>query len=117
MRGVQLSCLAKPSGLRGCDVSNRADDKKIVDGHQNAADEDKPAITLPGVVEKVVKPIHKDQPEKAQILVHGADDLYKEIRIENTLEDAAGETVKLKPGAEVEVTIEASKDDVEKKSD
>lgn len=98
-------------------MNNPADDQKIVDGHQNAADEEKPAITLPGVVEKVVKPVHNGQPEKAQIVVHGADDLYKEIRIENKLEDAAGDTVKLKPGAEVEVTIEASKDDVEKKSD
>jgi hypothetical protein len=46
-------------------------------------------------------------PEKAQIAVDGADDLYKEIRIENTLEGEEGETVKLKEGASVEVAIEA----------
>jgi hypothetical protein len=37
----------------------------------------------------------------------GADDLYKEIRIENTLVDKNGEEVSLKEGAQVEVTIEA----------
>ena len=33
--------------------------------------------------------------------------LYRELRIENTLVTADGEKVKLKPGAEVDVTIEA----------
>jgi len=33
----------------------------------------------------------------------------KEIRVENTLQDEDGEPVSLKPGAEVEVTIEAEK--------
>jgi hypothetical protein len=46
-------------------------------------------------------------PDKAQIAVEGADDLYKEIRVENTLQDEDGKPVALKKGAEVEVTIEA----------
>jgi hypothetical protein len=46
-------------------------------------------------------------PQKAEIAVHGADELYQEIRIENTLTDANGEEVKLKEGAHVEVTVEA----------
>ena len=37
----------------------------------------------------------------------GAEDLYRELRVDNRLEDADGNTVKLKKGAEVEVTIEA----------
>jgi hypothetical protein len=48
-----------------------------------------------------------DAPEKAEISIPSADDLYRGIRIENTLTDEKGDTVKLKPGAEVEVTIEA----------
>jgi uncharacterized cupredoxin-like copper-binding protein len=76
----------------------------------------KHAVTLPGVVEKIVKTPIPNEPEKAQILVEGADHLYQELRIENQLENEAGEKVKLKPGAEVEVTIEANKDSVEKKS-
>ena len=67
----------------------------------------KSKTTKPGRVEKIIKPLHPRMPEKAQIAVDGADDLYKEIRIENTLEGEEGETVKLKEGASVDVTIEA----------
>jgi len=63
--------------------------------------------TLPGTVEKIIKSPHPTIPEKAQISIEGADHLYKEIRIENTLTDENGKTVGLKPGSEVEVTIEA----------
>ena len=66
-----------------------------------------PSATLPAVVEKIIKPPYEGVPEKAQIAVEGADHLYKEIRIENTLTDENGREVKLKPGVEVEVTIEA----------
>lgn len=62
---------------------------------------------LPGVVEKIIKSPHPSEPEKAQIVVDGADDLYREIRIENTLVDKEGNKVGLKKGAEVEVTVEA----------
>jgi uncharacterized cupredoxin-like copper-binding protein len=41
--------------------------------------------------------------------VDGADDLYKEIRVENTLQDENGNAVSLKPGAKVEITVEAEK--------
>jgi uncharacterized cupredoxin-like copper-binding protein len=68
---------------------------------------EKPSTTLPGTVEKIIKPLTPDDPEKAQIAVEGADHLYREIRIENTLTDENGNQVRLKPGAEVEVTVEA----------
>ena|SRR5579863_9347657 len=67
----------------------------------------KPKASRPGVVEKIIKPIHPSEPEKAQIGVEGADHLYKEIRIENTLEDENGHKVKLKEHAQVDVVIEA----------
>ena len=66
-----------------------------------------PSTTLPGTVEKIIKPIVPSEPEKAQIAVEGADPLYREIRIDNTLTDENGAEVKLKPGAKVEVTVEA----------
>jgi hypothetical protein len=47
--------------------------------------------------------------EKAQISVEGAEHLYKEIRVDNTLQDEDGKPVSLKPGAKVEVAIEAEK--------
>lgn len=71
---------------------------------------DKPTVTLPGTVEKIIPPQGPSEPEKAQIAVESADDLYREIRIENTLQDAAGNAVGLKKGAEVDVTIAAEAD-------
>jgi len=71
---------------------------------------DKPSTTLPATVEKIIKPPAPGMPEKAQIAVEGADHLYRELRIENTLTDENGEKVRLKPGAGVEVTIEAEPD-------
>ncbi len=67
----------------------------------------KPRVKKRGVVEKIVKAPHPNIPEKAQIAVEEADDLYREIRIENTLETENGEKVKLKEDAPVDVVIEA----------
>jgi hypothetical protein len=80
---------------------------KAKDGEREA---DKPAVTLPGVVEKIIPPAHPSLPEKAQISVEGAEELYREIRVENTLQDGEGNPVVLKEGAEVEITIEADPD-------
>jgi hypothetical protein len=68
---------------------------------------EKPSATMPGTVEKIIKSPLPDEPEKAQISVDGADPLYREIRIDNTLTNENGEEVRLKPGAQVEVTVEA----------
>ncbi|MGC2196167.1 MAG: hypothetical protein WA628_15960 [Terriglobales bacterium] len=81
------------------------------------SDDEKPSTTLSGTVEKIIQPWASGAPEKAQISVEGADHLYREIRIDNSLTNAEGETVKLKPGAEVEVTIEADPKDTTKKSE
>jgi len=68
---------------------------------------EKPSTTLPATVEKIIKPFSSQEPEKAQISIEGADHLYREIRIENNLTDENGDQVRLKPGAQVEVTVEA----------
>jgi hypothetical protein len=68
---------------------------------------EKATVTLPGTVEKIIPSLDPEEPEKAQIAVEGAEELYREIRIENTLQDEAGNEVSLKKGAEVEVTIAA----------
>jgi hypothetical protein len=52
---------------------------------------------------------HQNEPEKAQIAIEGADDLYRAIRIENALNDGKGDEVSLKPGARVKVTIKAER--------
>jgi len=56
-------------------------------------------------------------PEKAQIDIQEADELYKEIRVENVVTDENGEKAKLKPGTEVDVIIEADSDTSTKKTD
>lgn len=71
---------------------------------------EKPSATLPATVEKVIKSHIPNEPDKVQISVEGADDLYRELRIENTLTDEKGRQVSLKQGAEIEVTIEAHPD-------
>jgi hypothetical protein len=67
--------------------------------------------TKPGTVEKIIKSPFPQEPEKAEISIEGADHLYREIRIENTLEDENGKRVKLKEGAQVDVTVEADPKD------
>ena len=80
------------------------------DKRQDSEDaSEKPSVTLAGKVEKIIPGPVPAIPDKAQIAVEGADHLYKEIRVENTLQDENGKPVSLKPGAEVEVTIEAEK--------
>jgi len=66
-------------------------------------------------VEKLIKPVHSSQPEIAEISIHEGEDLYKEIRVENELSDGEGETASLKPGAEVDVIVEADSDATLKK--
>jgi hypothetical protein len=68
---------------------------------------EKPSTTLPGTVEKIIRSPDPSEPEKAQIAIEGAEHLYKEIRIENALTDENGNKVRLKQGAEVEITVEA----------
>jgi hypothetical protein len=68
----------------------------------------KATTKLPGTVEKVIKPrAGTGDPEKAQISVHGADHLYRELRVPNRLTDEDGNKLKLEEGTQVEVKIES----------
>ena len=70
---------------------------------------------LRGKVEKIIKPGFPQETEKAQIGIEGADDLYREIRIENVVTDESGKESQLKPGAEVDVIVEVDSSDTTKK--
>ena len=72
---------------------------------------------LHGIVKKIIKPIALNEPEKAEISVEEADDLYREIRVENVLTDENNENVSLKPGAAVDIVLEADTDATTKKPD
>lgn len=78
---------------------------------------EKPNVTLPGKVEKIIEPADPREPEKAEISIEGGDSLYQEIRIENSLTDQDGNEVHLKEGADVDVTVEAEKDATVPESD
>ena len=78
---------------------------------------EKPSTVRPGPVQKIIKSTLPGEPEKAEIAVEGADDLYKEIRIENTLTGEDGRKVGLKKGAQVEVVIEADRKDTTPKQE
>jgi len=69
---------------------------------------EKPHMTVPGQVEKIIPSPDPREPEKAQINIEAAEPLYREVRVENTLKDKEGNVVKLKKGAKVAVTIEAT---------
>ena len=71
---------------------------------------EKPKVTLPAKVEKIIPSQHPREPEKAEIRVEGADPLYEELRVENSLTDKNGDEVRLKKGADVAVTLEAAKE-------
>jgi hypothetical protein len=81
-------------------------DVKIEDQDERRTEE-KATVTLTGTVEKIIPPLTPNQLEKAEIAIAGAEDLYKEIRVENTLQDESGNEVALKKRAKVDVTIEA----------
>ncbi len=70
---------------------------------------------LQGMVQKIIKPVVPSEPEKAQIDIEGGDDLYREIRIENVVTDENGEKARLKPGAQVDVIVEAESSATTKK--
>jgi hypothetical protein len=72
---------------------------------------------LRGTVQKVIRPIGPRGTEKAQINVEEADELYREIRVENVLTDENGDKVRLKLGAEVDVVLEADTDATTKQPD
>ena len=90
-------------------MSDPLDDEKV--------EQEIPTVILHGVVDKIVPSNHPSQPEKAQIVIEEAEDLYKEIRIDNALHDGGGEKVKLKHGTEVNVIVEALHDGVHKGTD
>ena len=43
--------------------------------------------------------------DEVEIVIEGAEELYREIRLRNLLQDVNGDTVILRPGSEVEITI------------
>ena len=66
-----------------------------------------PWKTVRAVVTKIVKPAFEGQPAKVEISISQADDLFREIRIENNFTGIDGGPVALTNGARLDVTFEA----------
>jgi hypothetical protein len=67
---------------------------------------EKLSVILKGTVDKVI-PSSQYETEKVQISVETAHDLYREVRIENTLTDGSGGKVSLIAGSPIKITIKA----------
>jgi hypothetical protein len=76
---------------------------------------EQPSVTMPGTVDKIITSPRASKPEKAQIAVEGADRLYRNLRIENTLFDEHGDDTKLKKGAHVDVTVTADRENLNRR--
>ena len=63
------------------------------------------ASSLPGTVEKIIKPMIPGEAKKVQISIQSGDDPNQRIRIANTLIGARGEAVALKRGAALHIVI------------
>ena len=70
---------------------------------------------LHGTVKRVIRPTYSSGKEKAEIDIREAEDLYREIRVENELTNEEGEKASLKQGAEVDIILEADSDSIMKK--
>jgi hypothetical protein len=66
-----------------------------------------PSATVAGTVNKIIPSPRPNQPEQAQIAIDGAEPRHRDLRIDNTFTDEHGDDVKLKKGAQVEVTVTA----------
>jgi|SRR5579864_2229876 2'-5' RNA ligase len=67
----------------------------------------KPWKTVPAVVNKLVKSVLSDEPDKVEISITGAQDLFREIRIENSFSNVDGRLIALTSGVHLDVTFEA----------
>jgi len=67
----------------------------------------KPSKTLPAVVNKIVRSLLPDQPDEVEISISGAEDLFREIRIENSFTNVDGRLIALTSGVHLDVTFEA----------
>lgn len=89
------------------DLIARKEQRRFAHHQKLVRQKNTPWKTVPAVVTKVVKPAIEGQPAKVEISISQADDLFREIRIENNFTDVNGGPVALTYGARLDVTFEA----------
>ena len=75
----------------------------------------RPWKMLSGSVQKMVKSVYRNGAETVEIAIPEAEDLFRELRIENAFTDVDGQPVALKERAHVDITFEAEPKDTVKK--
>ena len=99
MRASVTKELAKPRMARSAKIAElNLDTERIPE---------RPSTIMSGLVVQIIPPPSPSEHEKAQISLPEADRQYRNLRIENSLTDEHGDDVKLKKGAQVEVTVTA----------
>jgi hypothetical protein len=74
--------------------------------------------TFSGIALRTIESVYPYLSEKVEISCDGGDDLFRELRIENSFILEDGELVSLKPGARLTITIETKAEDtIPKKPD
>jgi hypothetical protein len=63
------------------------------------------SVTLRGSVEQIISAFGGYGSEVVQVIIDGAEPLYREIRIRNPFQDANGNVFTLQAGSEVEISI------------
>jgi hypothetical protein len=87
----------------------RKEERRFHEHPRLAWNRNRPSRTLPAVVTKVLTPAFRTAaPEKLEISIAHADELFREVRMENVLTNVDGRPVALRDGAHVEVTFEAN---------
>jgi len=63
---------------------------------------------MPATVKQLLPPLYPRKVERVEVTIPDADDLFREVRFENSFVDANGTLLAIKPGAELEVRFEAA---------
>ena len=97
--------------MQGSEVWHQTKSKSLTNGTDALRDCLNDWRCQEGLVNEETKEIAQDGTENNKATLLGwADHLYREIRVENELTDENGEKVTLKPGAEVDLVLEADSD-------
>jgi hypothetical protein len=77
----------------------------------------RPWKKVSGTAQKFVRDVSRTRGENVEISIPDAEDLFREIRIDNTFTDIEGQPVALKQGAHVDITFEADAKDTVKRTE
>jgi uncharacterized protein YfaS (alpha-2-macroglobulin family) len=77
----------------------------------------RPWKKLSGIVRKLIKDGYRHRADIVEVDIHEAEDLFREVRIENTFTDLDGQKVSLKQGAHLDITFETEPEHTIRRTD